>query len=128
LFDYLFLQGEFGLNDDPVTGDLHLSDGSTLAGVSYKVTSALDVTGFVGVDGPASSGNAKGLSLTDVDFTFLKYTTGSITYTAIKATGKDGSLIGFDSVQMGVFNVSILLNATSEADNDPVLNFTPPIT
>ena len=74
---FIFLTGVIDI--DSRTGDLWLEGDSTATytGVSYTVISGMNVSLFVGVNGPELSGDlpadAVGVSLTGIDFTLLTY-------------------------------------------------------
>jgi hypothetical protein len=111
--------------------DLMLANGpiaTPLNDVGYTLISGVDLSGFVGINGPwvdaVATPNAFGLSLSDVDFTLLLLSHDGVDYTALKANGDSAGFVGTSAfvVEVSAFNVE--LNLTSDdANPGRVLDF-----
>ena len=105
-------------------GDLVRSDGRRFADAHYKVLSAEGVNVFVG----DASGDRTGLAINDISFSVLVFTDTSgiadVTYTAMVASGGSASLVGVDGLELGVSDVTVAFNRTSDRANpNRVLDF-----
>ena len=121
--DTVFVSGDFSI--EAVTGDLMLSDGTLRSGVDYLVVSASHVNAFFGVNGPyvdpTSSPDAFGLSLTDIDFSMIRFSDTSglapVEYTALKTSGGSATFVGLPDLTLGLYSFAVNLNQTSDSSN-----------
>ena len=129
LFDYFFVSGTFSFENK--TDNLKRSDDIDFSAVDYQLVGASGVDAFVGVNGPyvddATTPDAVGLSLTGIDFSLLRFTdtANDVSYTALKATGTDASLVGLTGdLVLDAYAFTVALNRTSDTGNpNTVLDF-----
>ena len=70
VFGFFYVSGNFAFEKSSLT-DVALSGGGNVASLEVLTVGASDVDAFAGVNGPADSGSAMGLSLQDVDFALV---------------------------------------------------------
>ncbi|MCD6137516.1 MAG: LEPR-XLL domain-containing protein, partial [Deltaproteobacteria bacterium] len=130
---FFYTSGNFTVEKSART--VTLSDGTT-ADVELLTIGASNVDAFAGVNGPASSGGAIGLSLTGVDFALALIAPEIIdpatqtdlrTWSAVKATVGGASFIGMEGFTVAVSNFYVAINqgggTTNGVANATVVDF-----
>ncbi|MBN2047523.1 MAG: DUF3737 family protein, partial [Anaerolineaceae bacterium] len=111
---FFFLTGTFALSNtvDTVT----LSDSSTVNVSVYSIGGSV-LEAFAGLNGPADSGFAKGLSLSGVEFgfAFFKEQSGSRHWTSLLANVDSASVIGLDDVTVSGSTLEVAINLGKDA-------------
>ena len=126
VFGFFYVSGNFAFEKSSLT-DVALSGGGTVASLEVLTVGASDVDAFAGVNGPADSGSAMGLSLQDVDFALVlgkvkapaapAVATDLRTFTAVTATVGDASFIGIDGLTLSVTSLSVDINKGGGTNN-----------
>ncbi|GAG23687.1 unnamed protein product, partial [marine sediment metagenome] len=132
ILDFVDLNGNFAFekNSEPVTATL--ADSSTV-NVEVLTIGASGVTGFAGVNGPASNSNAMGISLSDINFALVLMSVSSPapgdnrSWTALRAEVGSISLKGISGFGLTVESFILELNTAggeiNGAANSAVVNF-----
>ena len=130
--DFFHVSGEFAFRKSLAT--VKLADGSAL-NADLLTIGGYDLTAFAGVNGPADSGNAIGLSLTGVEFALAMFsehlaagdtTTVPGRWLSLRATAGTASFVGVSGITISTKDVVIEVNrqlGLADGDTPNVVDF-----
>jgi hypothetical protein len=124
VFDFFYVEGDLAFENKTET--IALSDGSTVDTNLLAIGASENLEAFVGVNGPADTPGALGLSLESVNFALALMkpmdTSDTRSWTALKADVGGASFIGVEDLTLAVNDLSVDINMTNDG-NDTVADF-----